>query len=128
MTIRYFKKVKNRVEKLEWLTECINIKTEYDEDADAGIIGGSISFKDGSIFHFKEVLIGERRNYRFQYMDERNNLIFRWDTAPHYRNLKTFPYHVHFPDGVKGSIQVTLIDVLDKIEGIVIARLEIFSD
>jgi hypothetical protein len=85
VTIRYFKKIKNRVEKLEWLTESVSINTEYDEDADVGIIGGSITFKDGSIFHFKEVLLGKSR-------------------------------------------QVTLIGVLDKIEDIVIARLESYAD
>ncbi len=53
MTIRYFKKIKNRIGKLEWLIERVSIDTEYDEDADAGIIGGNITFKDGSIFHFK---------------------------------------------------------------------------
>jgi len=42
--------------------------------------------------------------------------------------LKTFPYHVHLPDGVKESRQVTLLGVLDKIEEIVIARLESYSD
>ncbi len=84
MTIRYFKKIKNRIGKLEWLTERVSIDTEYDEDADVGIIGGSITFKDGSIFH----------------------------------------YHVHLPDGVKESNQVTLIGVLDRIEDIVIAGLE----
>jgi len=57
-------------------------------------------------------------------MDERNNLIARWDTAPHYNDLKTFPCHVHLPNGVKESKQVTLIDVLDKIENVVIAKLE----
>lgn len=69
MIVRYFKKIKNRIEKLEWLIERVSIDTEYDEDADAGIIGGSITFKDGSIFHFKEVpnapwasLIGSWRN------------------------------------------------------------------
>ena len=61
---------------------------------------------------------------RFHYMDERNNLISRWDTAPYYKELKTFPHHVHLPNGVKESKQVTLIDVLDKIENVVIAKLE----
>ena len=124
MTIRYFKKVKNRIEKIEWLIKQVHIDTEYDEDANAGIIGGSITFKDGSIFHFKEVLLGENRHYRFHYMDESNNLIFRWDTAPHYKDLKTFPYHIHLPDGVKESKRVTLIEVLDKIEGDVVDKLE----
>lgn len=124
MTIRYFNKVKNRIGKLEWLIVRVSIDTEYDEDADVGIISGSITFKDNSIFHFKEVLMEKNRHYRFQYMDGRNDLIFRWDTAPHYRDLGTFPYHVHLPDGVKESERVTLIDVLDKIERVVVAKLE----
>jgi len=124
VTIRYFKRIKNRIEKLEWLIERLSIDTEYDEDADAGIIGGSITFKDGSIFHFKDVRLGENRHYRFHYMDESNNLIFRWDTAPHYKDLKTFPYHVHLPDGVMESKRITFIDILDKIENFVIAKLE----
>jgi hypothetical protein len=92
VTIRYFKKIKNRIAKLEWLLERVSIDTEYDEDAGAGIIGGSITFKDGSIFHFKEVLLAKNRHYRFHYMDERNNLISRWDNAPHHNDLNA-PNH-----------------------------------
>ena len=124
MTIRCFKKIKNRIRKLEWLTERVSIETEYDEDADVGIIGGSITFKDGSIFYFKEVLLEKKVHYRFHYTDNKDNLIFRWDTAPHHKGLKTFPYHVHLPEGVKESKKVTLIGVLDRIEDVVIAELE----
>ena len=68
--------------------------------------------------------MGENRHYRFHYMDERNNLILRWDTAPHHKELKTFPHHVHLPGSVKESVPVKLTDVLGRIEGIVIDRLE----
>ena len=57
-------------------------------------------------------------------MDERNNLISRWDNAPHHKELRTFPHHIHLPDGVKENKPVKLIDVLVKIETIVIDRLE----
>ena len=40
----------------------------------------------------------------------------------------TFPYHVHLPDGVKESRQVSLIDVLDKVKGVLVAGLESYSD
>ena len=124
MTARHFKKIKKRIEKLEWLIERVSIGTEYDEDADVGIIGGSIIFKDGSIFHFKEVLLWKDRQYRFHYMDERNNMISRWDTAPHHKELKTYPYHVHLPDSVRESKPISLIDALDKIKSVVVVRLE----
>ena len=42
----------------------------------------------------------------------------------HHKDLKTFPYHVHLPDGVKESKRVTLLNVLDKIESVVVAKLE----
>ncbi len=124
MTVRYFETVKKRIARLEWLIERQSIDTEYDEDADVGVISGNITFKDGSVFHFKDVLLGKNRQYRFHYMDERSNLICRWDTAPHHKELKTFPYHIHLPDGVKESRPVKLIDVVDEIESIVIGRLE----
>ncbi len=124
MTIHYFEKIKKRIVKLEWLIERESIDTEYDEDADIGNIGGNIVFKDGSVLHFKEIFFGEKIQYQFHYMDERNNLISRWDNAPHHKELRTFPHHVHLPDGVKGNKPVKLIDVLDKIEDIVIERLE----
>jgi len=56
-------------------------------------------------------------------MDRNENLIFRWDDAPHHKNLKTFPYHVHFANGVKESEPVQLIDVLHQVENIVIDSL-----
>lgn len=40
MTIPYFKNAINRINRLEWLTERVSIETEYDEDAEAGILGG----------------------------------------------------------------------------------------
>ena len=124
MSLRYFEKVKKRIEKLGWLIDREVIEIEYDEDADSGIIGGNITFKDGSIFHFKEVILLEERQYRYHYMDKENNLIFRLDTAPHHKEINTFPYHIHLPNGVEESGEVNLFDVLNKIEDIVIKRLE----
>ena len=44
------------------------------------------------------------------------------------QELKTFPYHVHLPNDVKESKQVTLIAVLDKIKEVVAAGLESYAD
>ena len=40
----------------------------------------------------------------------------RWDNAPHHREIRTFPHHVHTKDGVKESYSITLDDVLRKIK------------
>jgi len=36
--------------------------------------------------------------YSFYCIDNENNLIFRWDNAPHHPNLKNFPHHIHLSD------------------------------
>lgn len=33
--------------------------------------------------------------YRYHLMDDQNNPRIRWDNAPHYRNISTFPDHIH---------------------------------
>ncbi len=55
-------------------------------------------------------------------MDNNNTLLIRWDSAPHHRELKTFPYHVHIgsEENVEESIEMTLYDVLSYIRSIVI--------
>lgn len=40
MTIRYFRRVEERINKSAWLIEQKSVFTEYDEDADVGFIGG----------------------------------------------------------------------------------------
>jgi len=124
MIKRHFELVREDIAKSEWLIEHINVKSEYDEDNNIGIIGGSLRFRDGSVFHFREVFVGEVRRYRFHYMDRENNMIFRWDNAPHHRNLSTFPHHVHLPDGVRESGEVMFSEVLHRIEDIVIGSLD----
>ena len=48
-----------------------------------------------------------------------NNLILRWDSVPHHRHLKTFPFHLHTPQGVEEHPTITLLEVLDRIEAMI---------
>jgi hypothetical protein len=52
-------------------------------------------------------------------MDSENQLILRWDSARHYRDLDTFPFHLHEPEGVESHTSLNLIEVLDRIEEMV---------
>ncbi|MDP3028773.1 MAG: hypothetical protein Q8O04_04650 [Deltaproteobacteria bacterium] len=53
MIVRYFKKIKNRIEKLEWLIERVSIDTEYDEDADAGVTSsGAVAQSNFVVFRY----------------------------------------------------------------------------
>jgi len=48
-------------------------------------------------------------------MDAQNNLIARWDSAPHHKELSTFPFHKHTPQGPEEHGAITLLDALDEI-------------
>ena len=56
-------------------------------------------------FHVRENQI-EQQRYRYQWMDtKRQQLKKRWDNAPHFPQIETFPHHVHIgqEDNVRPS-------------------------
>ena len=63
-------------------------------------------FIDGSVLYLREKLSLKGRRYSYHWVDSNGNLIARWDNAPHHRNIKTYPHHIHLPDGsVKESTE-----------------------
>ncbi len=80
-----------------------------------GFLSGSIVFQNGHLLDFaevKDVEVLAKIKYRYQYMNERQEVIFRYDNAPHHRHLKTFPHHKHLSDGIEESEEPALFDVL----------------
>jgi len=80
-----------------------------------GFISGSVVFENGYLLDFAEVKDAERPaklKYRYQYMNEHNEVVFRYDNAPHHRQLKTFPHHKHLPEDIEESGEPILFDVL----------------
>lgn len=80
-----------------------------------GFIRGEIIFTNGHQLSFAEVVDLEQTSkvkYRYHLMNESDELVFRYDNAPHFPNLKTFPNHKHLPDGVVESEEPTLPEVL----------------
>jgi hypothetical protein len=86
-----------------------------------GFIGGKIVFENAHSLEFVEVVDVERdgkMKYRYQYMDEAQNLIFRYDNAPHHRQVRSFPHHKHTPGAVAESQEPDLMAVLFEISKI----------
>lgn len=80
-----------------------------------GYISGLLLFTNGHRLVFVEVKSVDRSakiKYRYQYMDEQDNLIFRYDDAPHYPGLATFPHHKHTGAKIEESNEPTLFEVL----------------
>ena len=80
-----------------------------------GFISGSIVLKNGYMLDFVEVKDAEssaKLKYRYQYMNQHHEVVFRYDNAPHHRQLKTFPHHKHLPKNIEESGEPNLFDVL----------------
>ncbi|MEW5766252.1 MAG: DUF6516 family protein [bacterium] len=75
-------------------------------------------FEQGTQLDFMEVKntdVSAKIKYRYHYMTSQQALIFRYDNAPHHRQLKTFPHHKHLPQGEQESDEPTLEAVLFEI-------------
>lgn len=92
-----------------------SIKRDVDIALGIGFIKGYITFVDNSRLEFSEQLPITRHKFRLHYMDERDNLVMRWDSAPHHRDLSTFPFHRHTPLGVEEHKAITLLEALGEI-------------
>lgn len=104
----------------------INLNRVYTSHV-TGYIKGEIIFIDSSsLIIFQHVKIERDKrtvtDYRYHYMDSNNNLIFRYDNAPHHPEIKTFPHHIHYPHGIKETNTPSIEDVLAEIDSDIIKK------
>jgi hypothetical protein len=84
-------------------------------------IKGNLIFIDLSFLEFSIYVLEKGKEivfdkYRFQYMDYKKRVVFRYDNAPHYSNISTFPLHKHSQDGkVVESIVPKFHEILEEI-------------
>lgn len=124
MIYDYFSEVQRELEAIKWIIVEQSINFDFVSD-EMGIVSGSIIFIDKSILEFME-LVGIRGvEYRFQYMGKDKDLICRWDSAPHHKEVPTFPYHLHTKKEVKESKKVSFIDILRIIAEKIIENLKL---
>ncbi len=93
--------------------------------ATIGYIEGEVSFVNNSRLVFFEFLRQredgiEREKYRYHFMDGNDQLIFRYDNAPHHPEIATFPDHKHLPTGLAKSTALHFADVFAEVESYVL--------
>jgi len=71
---------------------------------------------DGSKLYVSESYVVGKSKYSYHWQKSSNELILRWDNAPHYRQHSTFPYHRHEVERVYGCPRVLIDEVLQEIE------------
>ncbi len=71
-----------------------------------------------SILFVRELATSSESKYSYHWQTKSGKLICRWDNAPHYLNIKTFPHHKHenTKENVLPSDEITLEKVLMVIE------------
>ena len=88
-----------------------------------GIIEGRLRFWDGSLLQFTESLVESgvvliKTDYSYHYQDADENLVFRYDNAPHHPEIGSHPHHKHLPDSITSASPPHLGDVLREIDQI----------
>jgi hypothetical protein len=94
-----------------------------------GIVEGRLIFYDGSLLEFDETILvrGEellKLRYAYHYQNASGEIIFRYDNAPHYPNIPTYPHHKHVGSTVQPSSIPDLSEVLSEVEQMIFATEE----
>jgi hypothetical protein len=109
----YFTRIENALQSFANIRSYTIKKKIY--SAGQGFISGYVTFDNDCTLDFAEVKdtgIRSKIKYRYQYMNEHREMIFRYDNAPHHRHLGTFPHHKHISDDVRESSEPDLEDIL----------------
>ena len=88
------------------------------DEEDIQIFYVKVSLIDKSILFVRELATTTESKYSYHWQTKTGKLICRWDNAPHYPYLKTFPHHKHkgSKQNVLPSEEITLEKVLKAIE------------
>ena len=92
----YFTEIEQTIQEFPHIRFLSLTKKIY--NATQGYISGSIIFENSHRLDFVEVKNTDYQNkvkYRYHYMNEHQQIIFRYDNAPHHANVSTFPHHKH---------------------------------
>ena len=106
------------MEEIKWLIKKKTIEFNLISE-EMGIIKGKIVFVNNYVLDFSELVSEEHTDYRFHFMNGNNRLISRWDTAPHHKEITTFPFHLHTPEGVRECDKVNVIEVVDIVKALI---------
>lgn len=90
-------------------------------------LSGFVIFPNGYLLEFDEIIQQERNQvsrakYRYQVMDNKKNLVFRYDNVAHHPETTTHPHHKHLPGKIVNSSAPNLIEVIEEVELFIIKQ------
>lgn len=82
---------------------------------------------DNTILYVRETVLSlSIRKYSYHWQDRHGKLIMRWDNAPDWWDVETFPHHVHV--GKEDAVEPSFDRTLDQILNVVRNRLSKIND
>jgi len=51
--------------------------------------------------------------------NDKNNLLFRYDNAPHFPDFTNFPHHKHLPDKVIDTSEISIFNVIEEARDVI---------
>jgi len=110
--------------------EIVKCNKAYIENYDEEILSSSrvnlrlrLRFSQNQLLEINEAIILQGKSfkfldYRYHFQDADNQLIFRYDSTPHFPNLPNFPYHKHLPDDVVSADKPDIFLVIMEVKEI----------
>lgn len=76
---------------------------EFIDEEDIQLLAIKVGLKDNTILYVRESITDQNR-YSYHWQTETGKLIMRWDNAPHYPRIQTYPHHKHIGNRDKINI------------------------
>jgi hypothetical protein len=90
----YFQRIEAGISSSPHVTESRILKDK--RSLHIGVIEGEIKFLNDSVLHFMEFVTLKDEpgiyKYTYHYQNQHGNLIFRYDMAPHHKEIESFPH------------------------------------
>ncbi len=104
-----------------------SIQRHFGPDSKTVYVKGSIVFIDSSVLELA-IFAAESSNtviidkYRFHYMSNQGEMLFRYDNAPHHPETLSYPHHKHIKNFVISSHLPNLKEILNEISAIILRK------
>jgi hypothetical protein len=120
MITKYFAQFDKVINKANFITSSEIQKRKVNNFL--GIIEGKIIIEDKTLDILEVIKITDQQlsktKYKYHFQDSDNSLIFRYDNAPHHKEIETFPHHKHLPEKVTACNEPNLLQILSAINKI----------
>jgi Family of unknown function (DUF6516) len=105
------------MEIFKWLDDSSFVKSystnDFRKSETVFYLNIKIHFVNNSELHVREYIDTEHRKYSFHWQSSNGDLIIRWDNAPHFPDLITFPHHKQLASGeVTESYDISFEEIL----------------